>query len=138
MCDCAPAPHRVMNDPRPPAAASRRVLIVEDNPDSREMLRAVLNVWGHQVEVAADGAAGVRKALDWQPEVAVVDIGLPLLDGYELARRVRATLGDHIRLIALTAYGGPEDRRRAFQAGFDHHLTKPAEAEELLRLLRPA
>ena len=116
----------------------RRVLIVEDNPDSREMLRTVLNVWGHQVEVAADGAQGVRKALDWQPEVAVVDIGLPLLDGYEVARRVRAALHGRIRLIALTGYGTPEDRAQALASGFDVHLTKPADPEELRRLVSTA
>jgi CheY-like chemotaxis protein len=127
-----------MSDPQPPATPPRRVLIVEDNPDSREMLRAVLNVWGCQVEVAADGAQGVRKALDWQPEVAVVDIGLPLLDGYEVARRVRAALHGRIRLIALTGYGTPEDRAQALASGFDVHLTKPADPEELRRLVSMA
>jgi CheY-like chemotaxis protein len=67
-----------------------------------------------------------------------VDIGLPLLDGYEVARRLRAALGDRVRLIALTGYGSPEDRRRAFEAGFSHHLTKPADPDELRRLLQPA
>ena len=114
-----------MSDPQVPAAAPRRVLVVEDNPDSREMLRAVLNVWGCQVEVAADGAQGVRKALDWHPEVAVVDIGLPLLDGYEVARRLRAALHGRIRLIALTGYGTPEDRAQALASGFDVHLNSP-------------
>jgi two-component system CheB/CheR fusion protein len=70
--------------------------------------------------------------------VAVVDIGLPVLDGYEVARRVRSALGGRVVLIALTAYGCPEDVRRAFEAGFAHHLTKPAEPGDLLRLLRPA
>jgi len=114
--------------------SSRRVLVVEDNPDSRETLRTLLELWGHHVEVAGDGRQGVEKALDWRPEVAVVDIGLPLLDGYEVARRVKAAL-DGVRLIALTAYGQPQDRRRAFEAGFDIHLTKPADPDELRRLL---
>jgi CheY-like chemotaxis protein len=118
------------------APASRRVLVVEDNPDGREMLKLLLRLCGHQVEGAKDGREGVEKALAWRPEVAVLDIGLPVLDGYEVARRVRAAVGGRVRLIALTAYGGPEDIRRAFEAGFDHHLTKPAEAGELLRLLR--
>jgi CheY-like chemotaxis protein len=78
----------------------------------------------------------VRKALSWQPAAAVVDIGLPLLDGYEVASRLRQALDDRILLIALTGYGQPEDRSRAFAAGFDHHLTKPAEPADLLRLLR--
>jgi signal transduction histidine kinase/CheY-like chemotaxis protein len=113
----------------------RRVLIVEDNPDGRETLRTMLEMWGHQVEVAADGQQGLDQALALRPEVALVDIGLPLLDGYELARRVRAALGREIFLIALTGYGQPHDYRRAFEAGFDAHLVKPAEPEELHELL---
>ncbi|HZY84535.1 MAG TPA: response regulator [Gemmataceae bacterium] len=126
-----------MTSTRPPSAfcPSRRVLVVEDNADSREMLRFVLGIWGHQVEVAGDGEQGVAKALDWGPEVAILDIGLPLLDGYEVARRVRAVLGGRVLLIALTGYGSDEDRQRAFSAGFDAHLTKPADPEELRRLV---
>ena len=116
--------------------ASRRVLVVEDNPDGRAMLKLLLRLCGHQVEAAKDGREGVEKALAWRPEVVVMDVGLPVLDGYEVARRVRAAVGGRVRLIALTAYGRPEDIRRAFEAGFDIHLTKPAEAGELLRLLR--
>src|SRR5262249_54656333 len=89
----------------------RRVLIVEDNPDGRETLRTMLEIWGHQVEVAADGQQGVEQALALRPEVALVDIGLPLLDGYEVARRVRAALGRDIFLISLTGYGQPHDHR---------------------------
>ncbi len=117
---------------------SRRVLIVEDNPDGREMLKLLLELYGYQVAEAADGREGVEKALAWGPEVAVVDIGLPGLDGYEVARRLRAALGSGVVLIALTAFGEAEDIRRASRAGFDHHLTKPAEPGDLLRLLRPA
>jgi signal transduction histidine kinase len=113
----------------------RRVLVVEDNPDGRETLRMMLEMWGHRVEVAADGQQGVDQALALRPEVALVDIGLPLLDGYEVARRVRAALGRDIFLIALTGYGQPHDFRRAFEAGFDAHLVKPAEPEELHELL---
>ncbi len=120
------------------AAASRRVLLVEDDPDGREMLTLLLELCGHRGEAAADGRQGVEKALAWQPEVAVVDINLPLLDGYEVARRVKAALGGRVLLIALTAYGGPEDRDRASQAGFSYHLTKPVSPEEMLRLLRLA
>jgi len=117
---------------------ARRVLIVEDNPDGREMLKLLLELYGYQVAEAGDGREGVEKALAWGPEVAVVDIGLPVLDGYEVARRLRAALGGRVVLIALTAYGEPEDVRRAFQAGFDYHLTKPSHPTDLLRLLRPA
>jgi CheY-like chemotaxis protein len=117
------------------AACARRVLVVEDNEDSRATLRALLELWGHQVQEAADGVEGVRKALDWRPEAAVVDIGMPLLDGYGVARRVRAALGSRILLVALTAY---RDRQRALEAGFDEHLVKPAEPEHLARLLQQA
>ena len=119
----------------PPVQTSRRILVVEDNPEGREMLQILLQVWGHQVEVAADGLQGVEKGLAWRPEVAVVDIGLPLLDGYQVARRLRAAFGDCILLIALTGYCQSEDRRRAVEAGFDVHLTKPADLDELSRLL---
>ena len=133
-------PLRAGSAPREPAGAGRRrhgrhVLIVEDNPDGRETLRQMLEMWGHRVEVAADGQQGLDQALALRPEVALVDIGLPLLDGYEVARRVRAALGRDIFLIALTGYGQPHDHRRAFEAGFDAHLVKPAEPEDLHELL---
>jgi signal transduction histidine kinase/CheY-like chemotaxis protein len=125
--------------PEPPAdgrrQGGRRVLVIEDNPDGRETLRMMLEMWGHHVEVAADGQQGVEQALALRPEVALVDIGLPLLDGYEVARQVRAALGRNIFLVALTGYGQPHDHRRAFEAGFDAHLVKPAEPEELHELL---
>src|SRR4051812_41017617 len=114
-----------------PPAPPLRVLVVEDNPDGREVLRALLEHWGHEVEAAGDGQQGVDKALAWGPDAAVVAIGLPLLDGYQVARRVRAALANRVRLIALTAYGSPEDRRRAYESGFDVHLTKPADPQEL-------
>jgi CheY-like chemotaxis protein len=117
------------------APAFCRVLLVEDNPDGRETLKLLLELCGYQVEEAADGREGVEKGLAWRPEVAVLDIGLPGLDGYEVARRLKAALGGRVVLIALTGYGSPEDRQRAFEAGFAHHLTKPADVEELLRLL---
>ncbi len=117
-------------------AQPRRVLVVEDNPECRETLRWLLTLSGFQVEVAGDGEEGLRKALDWRPAAAVVDIGLPLLDGYEVARRLRQALDGPLLLIALTGYGQPEDRRRAFAAGFHHHLTKPADPNDLVRLLR--
>jgi CheY-like chemotaxis protein len=116
----------------------RRVLVVEDNPDSRLTLCYLLKAWGFQVESASDGEEGVRRALAWRPESAVVDIGLPRLDGYEVARQVRAALDRGILLVALTGYAGEEDRRRAFAAGFDHHLPKPADLDELYRLLGAA
>jgi CheY-like chemotaxis protein len=113
----------------------RRVLLVEDHPDGRVALALLLRLWGFEVEVAGDGPDGLRKALDWHPDVALLDIGLPGMDGYEVARRVREALDGHVRLVALTAWGRADDRERAFDAGFDDHLTKPADPEALSRLL---
>ena len=120
-----------ITSPAPPA----RILIVEDNPEGRETLRILLGLWGYQVEAAADGAEGVRKALAWRPDAAVVDLGLPLLDGFQVAREVRSCLGGGILLIALTARSRPEDRRRAAEAGFDAHMPKPADLDALQQLL---
>jgi signal transduction histidine kinase/ActR/RegA family two-component response regulator len=120
---------------RQPHLAVQRVLIVEDNRDGRETLRQLLQLWGYQVEVAADGKEGVARALAGRPDVALVDIGLPVLDGYQVARQLRSSLGNSIFLSALTGYGQPEDRRRAFEAGFDAHMVKPVDPDELSRLL---
>jgi CheY-like chemotaxis protein len=118
-----------------PDPASRRILVVEDNAEGREILRVLLEVWGHQVEVAENGLQAVQKGLSWRPEIALIDIGLPIMDGYQVARQLRATFQDNILLIALTGYCQPEDRRRACEAGFDVHLSKPADLDELSRLL---
>ncbi len=121
------------------AGAALRILVVEDNLDGRESLRDLLEIWGHEVVLAEDGAEGVEKAHESQPDVALVDIGLPGLDGNEVARRIRAELGaapaDRVELIAMTGYGQPEDRRRALQAGFDSYLVKPVDPAHLGRLL---
>ena len=85
--------------------------------------------------MAEDGASGMERALTTRPDVALIDIGLPGMDGYEVARRIRRDLGRGIRLIALTGYGQPEDRRRAEQAGFDAYLVKPVFADQLVRVL---
>ncbi len=123
----------------PPAPASRHVLLVEDNEDARDALRAALELDGHHVDVAEDGETGLTKLLMLRPEVALIDIGLPRRDGYALARAVRATPGtEGIRLVAVTGYGQPEDRRRAFEAGFQAHLIKPVDPQELARVLADA
>jgi CheY-like chemotaxis protein len=106
------------------------VLIVEDNADLRETLRTLLETLGHEVHEAADGEAGVAAGLALRPDVALVDIGLPVLDGYEVARRLRAA-GFALRLVALTGYGRGTDIQRAHEAGFDVHLLKPAGVEQL-------
>jgi CheY-like chemotaxis protein len=115
--------------------ASRRVLIVEDSADNRAVLQLLLQSWGHEVEAAADGLRGVQRALAWRPEVAVVDIGLPLLDGYQVAQHLRAALGAEVFLIALTGETGPDVPARATLAGFDAFLRKPADWGELSRLV---
>jgi len=93
---------------------------------------------GHQVETAEDGLQGVEKALALRPEVGIIDIGLPRLNGYQVAQRLRAAFGRNIFLIAYTAYNQPEDRQRAITAGFDAYLVKPAALDELNRLLTTA
>jgi CheY-like chemotaxis protein len=118
--------------------AALRILIVEDNADGRDMLRLLLELLGHEVTAAADGFEGVEKALDWHPDVAVIDIGLPRLDGYEVARRLRHEFGSEIFLITQTGYGQPEDRLQAFEAGFDVHLTKPVDPVEMITCLEAA
>jgi two-component system, sensor histidine kinase len=115
------------------------VLAVEDNADGREMLRTMLEYYGHEVHEAADGAAAVEIAARMRPDVAVVDIGLPGIDGYTVARRLRAAEGGgNMWLIALTGYGSESDRRQAVEAGFDAHLTKPVDPQRLARLLGSA
>ena len=126
----------VQTQKKPNLPLSRHILIVEDNQDGREMLRLVLELWGHHVEVAGDGLEGLQKALASHPEIALIDIGLPYLDGYQVAKRLRQDLGCRILLIACTAYGSLEDRRRALDAGFDIHLVKPVDLDELAHWLK--
>ena len=114
----------------------RTILVVEDNDDSRDALRLLLESLGHAVIAAADGREGLTLALERRPDILLVDLGLPGVDGYELARAVRASAGGaSARLIALTGYGQPDDRRRSAEAGFDAHLVKPVSATALLGLL---
>ncbi|MDQ3097062.1 MAG: ATP-binding protein [Chloroflexota bacterium] len=125
----------VAADP-PPTISPLRIVLVEDNADAREALRELLCFEGHVVDTAADGLAGLRAIYDHRPDVAIVDIGLPLLDGYQVAQRVRADRGlAGVRLVALTGYGQPKDRERATAAGFDTHIVKPVDADHLMRSL---
>jgi CheY-like chemotaxis protein len=121
------------------AAAALRILLVEDLPDNREMLRDLLEMWGHEVLLAADGAEGLESVRSWRPDVALVDLGLPRVSGLELAERVSTDpeLASTF-LVALTGYGQPEDRRQAREAGFSAHLVKPVNLEELMRVLARA
>jgi PAS domain S-box-containing protein len=131
----ATIPSRKAGRPRP---SPRRVLIAEDIPDAAEMLRVMLALMGHDVRVAADGVQAVEVAAAFRPEIAFLDIGMPRKDGYAAAREIRAALGDRVMLVALTGWGQEEDQRRARDAGFDHHLTKPAEPERLEELIATA
>jgi PAS domain S-box-containing protein len=133
-----PGPESATADAGSPPARSRRVLVIEDNDDAREMLRIVLVHAGHMVYEAADGPAGVMIATDARPDVALVDVGLPGLDGYEVARRIRAGSNGSMRLVAITGYGQADDRKRALEAGFDAHLTKPVAPDDLIAVVADA
>ncbi|HEU4412460.1 MAG TPA: response regulator, partial [Polyangiaceae bacterium] len=112
--------------PRDEAPPVYSVLVVEDNEDARELITAWLEMSGHSVQGAADGQAGLELALTMRPDVALVDIGLPVLDGYEVAKNLRASDGGgSIFLVAVTGYGRPEDKARALDAGFDAYVVKP-------------
>jgi two-component system, sensor histidine kinase len=113
----------------------RSILIVEDNADARDALRMLLELDGHVVEAAAEGVEALEIARAKDPDIALVDIGLPGIDGYEVARRVRSQDPRRPLLIALTGYGQPEDRRRATEAGFDSLLVKPVDPTALTDLL---
>jgi len=116
-------------------AAPCHVLIIEDQADARDSLAALMRMLGHRVDVAENGNRGAEKALTVRPQVALIDIGLPDVNGYEVAKKLRSALADGIFLIALTGYGQSDDLRAALDAGFDAHLTKPAHLGELNRLL---
>ena len=114
-----------------------KVLLIEDNRDARTTMRMLLSIGhGHVVHEAEDGESGVRSALELRPDVALVDLGLPDINGHEVARRIRAELDPgSIMLIAITGYGSEEDRQLARDAGFDVHLVKPVDSAALLRIL---
>jgi PAS domain S-box-containing protein len=124
-------------EPHPTAPARGvRVLVVEDNVDAAESLAALLRLWNHDVQVVHDGYAAIDAAREQRPEVVLLDIGLPGLDGYQVARRLREDLGlDHALLVAMTGYGQPEDRRRSREAGIQYHFVKPVEPDVLRNLL---
>ena len=114
---------------------ARRILLVDDDDNLRRALRRILELDGHHVDAARDGSEGIDLALARPPDVAFIDIRLPGIDGHEVARRIREAFGSAMLLVALTAHGGEEDRRRSSAAGFDAHLVKPVGYEELTRIL---
>ena len=123
-----------------PGPAARRVLIVEDGADTRVSLGMLLSMWKHEVIYASTGPEGLLRAREEQPDVALIDIGLPGFDGYNVARQIRGentAWSRNVRLIALTGYGQESDRVRALDAGFDVHVRKPVDPAELRTLLTP-
>ena len=112
-----------------------RVLVVDDNVDAAQMLHTLLEHLGHELAMAHDGERALELAREFRPDVALLDIGLPVIDGYEVARRLRQEIGNKIRLVAVTGYGQESDRKRTREAGFDRHLVKPIAFDELATLL---
>jgi two-component system, sensor histidine kinase len=125
----------VVSAPKPKTKA-RSIVLIDDSEDIRELMADLLRTWGHEVQVAPDGESGCDLALRVRPEIAFVDIGLPSLDGYGVAKRLRAQCSpEQLRLIAMTGFGQESDKRKAFEAGFDQHIVKPASIEALKKAL---
>jgi CheY-like chemotaxis protein len=116
---------------------SLRVLVIDDNVDAADSLAVLLEMLGHATKALYTGENAVQEWRSWAPDVVLLDIGLPVADGYEVARRLRAE-GCAALLVALTGWGSDADRQRAREAGFDHHLTKPVELEAVEKLLKTA
>jgi len=132
----AAAPASPVVAPQPAPAANLRLLVVEDNPHGREMMKMLLEMEGYEVVAAADGETALELISLHRPDVALVDLGLPGIDGCEVARRIRANSEfDPLFLIAVTGYGQAEDVRRSLAAGFDIHLVKPLDPEKLVQML---
>jgi CheY-like chemotaxis protein len=125
----------LLDAPKTESPGARRVLVVDDNHDSAETMAELIRIWGHEVRTAHDGPSALECARGFRPQVVLLDVGLPGMDGYELAGRLRTEglAGD--LLVSVTGYGQDEDRRRAQEAGFDHHLTKPVDPDALMRLV---
>jgi CheY-like chemotaxis protein len=117
-----------------PRVPSLRILIADDYPDILDSLALVFESHGHQVRAARDGLEAVQFAADFQPDVIVLDIGMPKLDGYATARQIRQHLGAQVMMIALTAWAREEDKQAARSAGFDEHMAKPPDIKALTRL----
>jgi CheY-like chemotaxis protein len=114
----------------------RRVMVIDDNKDAAESMSMLFELWGHEVLCAYDGRAALEAAVKYRPDAVFLDIGLPGMDGYEIAERFRELPGSNgTVLVAITGYGQDEDRRRSREAGIDHHLVKPVAPETLHKLL---
>src|SRR4051812_12764658 len=132
----ASAPQAVPAGTAAAGTSRRRLLLVDDNVDSATSQAALLRILGHEVEVAYDGEAALAKAGEFRPEIVLLDLGMPGMDGFEVARRLRASKeGKRVKLVAQTGWGQLEDRRRTREAGFDAHLAKPVDIDSLQQLL---
>lgn len=120
----------------PVGTPSLRILVSDDNRDAAESLAALLRMIGHEVRIAYDGVEAVGLAKEYRPDAVVLDIGMPKMNGYDVARKLRAEpIGKDMTIIALSGWAKEEDKRRSHEAGIDHHLVKPLEPATLLRLL---
>ena len=118
-----------------PAHCNHRILVVDDNADAADSLAMLLQVRGDEVRVCYDGLEAIEADGQFKPEVVLLDIGMPRLSGYDVARRIRDARGDGVLIIAITGWGQDEDRARAREAGFNFHFTKPVDFEMLLDLI---
>ena len=131
-----PQPPSAVNEIGQPSIRRLRVLLVDDNVDTVLSFSMLIEAYGHDVRTAHDGLAAVQAAIDYRPDVALLDIGLPGLNGYEVAKRIRQCSNlENVVLVALTGYGQDSDRETSRQAGFNHHLVKPALLEQLQQVL---
>jgi CheY-like chemotaxis protein len=131
-----PAPAPQPRDQHPAGTPARRILVVDDNRDGADSLAMMLRVLGHDTRTAYDGVQAIEAAEKYRPEVVLLDIGLPRMNGYEVCRHVREQAwGEGMLIVAVTGWGQDDDRRRSREAGFDHHLVKPVDPDRLLALL---
>jgi CheY-like chemotaxis protein len=132
----APAPSE---EALAPSGRQHRILVADDNRDAADTLAKMLKLFGHEVRIAYDGEEAVQVAADFVPDLALLDIGMPRLNGYDAARSIRSQpRGGRIKIVALTGWGQPEDKRRSQSAGFDEHLVKPVDPAVLGRILADA
>ena len=123
--------------PKPPMTVpeKRRILVVDDNHDSADSLAALLSLGGHETHTANDGEHAISEAAKLRPDVILLDIGMPGMDGYQTCRKIRSALGQEVVIVAVTGWGQEQDKDEAYRAGFNAHLTKPADPAALEHLL---
>lgn len=128
-----------MSDAKSAAPPARRVLVVDDNEDAAESLAALLRIFGHEVGVALDGEQALALAPELRPDIVLLDLGMPRMDGHEVARRMRAEpWGGAMKIVALSGFGDSSDRHRSLEAGCDDHLVKPVSPTDLQSVLATA